>query len=61
MAHDSLEDLLWEAERLGVRKEVLKKASKIKQKKSNKHTRDLYDEAFDKVKKKLDKKRRTSK
>jgi len=60
MAHDSLEDLLWEAERLGVREEVLKKASKIKQKK-NKHTSDLYDEAFDKVKKKLDKKRRTSK
>jgi len=60
MAHDSLEDLLWEAERLGVREEVLKKASKIKQKK-NKQPRDLYDEAFDKVKKKLDKKRRTSK
>lgn len=60
MAHDNLEDLLWEAERLGIRKEVLKKASKIKQK-SNKHSRDIYDDAFDKVKKKLDKKRRTSK
>lgn len=60
MAHDNLEDLLWEAERLGVRKEVLKKASKIKQK-TNKPSRDIYDDAFDKVKKKLNKKRRTSK
>jgi len=60
VAHDNLEDLLWEAERLGIREEVLKKASKIKQK-HKKPTSDLYDDAFDKVKKKLDKKRRTSK
>lgn len=60
MSHDNLEDLLWEAERLGIRKEVLKKAAKIKSK-TNKPSRDLYDDAFDSVKKKLDKKRRTSK
>lgn len=60
MSHDNLEDLLWEAERLGIRKEVLKKASKIKQK-TNKPSRDVYDDAFYSVKKKLDKKRRTSK
>ena len=60
MAHDNLEDLMMEAERLGIREEVFEKVSKMKSKK-NKPPRDLYDDAFDKVKKKLDKKRRTSK
>lgn len=60
MAHDNLEDLLWEAERLGIRDDVFEKVSKMKSKKK-KPSRELYDEAFDKVKKKLDKKRRTSK
>lgn len=55
MSHDNLEDLLWEAERLGIRKEVLKKASKIKNN-TNKTSRDVYDDAFYSVKKKLDKK-----
>lgn len=60
MAHDNLEDLMMEAERLGIREDVFEKVSKMKNKK-NKPSRDLYDDAFDKVKKKLDKKRRTSK
>ena len=60
MAHDNLEDLMMEAERLGIREKVFEKVSKMKSKK-NKPPRDLYDDAFDKVKKKLDKKRRTSK
>ena len=60
MAHDNLEDILMEAEELGVRPEVLKKAAKIKDKKKMKPS-ELYDEALHKVKKKLDKKRRTSK
>ena len=60
MAHDNLEDLLMEAERLGIREEVFEKAAKMKSKK-NKPPRDIYDDAFEKVKKKLDKKQRTSK
>lgn len=60
MAHDNIEDLMMEAERLGIRDDVFEKVSKMKRKK-NKPSRDLYDDAFDKVKKKLDKKRRTSK
>lgn len=60
MAHDNLEDILMEAEELGVRPEVLKKAAKIKAKKKLKPS-EAYDHALDKVKKKLDKKRRTSK
>lgn len=60
MAHDNIEDLMMEAERLGIREDVYEKVSKMKSKK-NKPARDLYDDAFEKVKKKLDKKRRTSK
>ena len=60
MAHDNIEDLMMEAERLGIREDVIEKVSKMKSKK-NKPSRDLYDDAFDKVKKKIDKKRRTSK
>lgn len=60
MGHDNIEDLMMEAERLGIRDEVYQKVTKMKSKK-NKPSSDVYDEAFDKVKKKLDKKRRTSK
>ena len=60
MAHDNIEDLMMEAERLGIREDVYEKVSKMK-KKSKKHSSDLYDDAFYKVKKKLDKKRRTAK
>ena len=60
MGHDNIEDLMMEAERLGIRDEVFQKVSKMKSKKKS-NPSDLYDEAFDKVKKKLDKKRRTSK
>jgi 3-methyladenine DNA glycosylase AlkD len=60
MAHDNIEDLMMEAERLGIREDVFEKVGKMK-KKSKKHPSDLYDEAFTKVKKKLDKKRRTAK
>lgn len=60
MGHDNIEDLMMEAERLGIRDEVYQRVSKMKSKKKGKPS-ELYDEAFDKVKKKLDKKRRTSK
>lgn len=60
MGHDNIEDLMMEAERLGIRDEVYQKVTKMKSKR-NSNSRELYDEAFDKVKKKLDKKRRTSK
>lgn len=60
MGHDNIEDLMMEAERLGIRDEVYQKVTKMKSKR-NSNSSDLYDEAFDKVKKKLDKKRRTSK
>lgn len=60
MAHDNLEDLMMEAERLGIREDVLKKVMKMKRKK-NRPSRELYDDAFDKVKKRLDKNQRTSK
>lgn len=59
MGHDNIEDLMMEAERLGIRDEVFEKVSKMKRKKSK--SDDIYDDAFSKVKKKLDKKRRTSK
>ena len=61
MAHDSLEDLMMEAERLGIREDVFEKVGKMKKKSKNKPTSDIYDDAFSKVKKKLDKKRRTAK
>lgn len=60
MAHDNLEDLMMEAERLGIREEVFEKVAKMKSKKKR-PPREIYDDAFEKVKKKLDKKRRTSK
>ena len=60
MGHDNIEDLMMEAERLGIRDEVYQKVTKMKSKK-NSNSRELYDDAFNKVKKKLDKKRRTSK
>ena len=60
MAHDNIEDLMMEAERLGIREDVFEKVGKMK-KKSKKNSSDLYDDAFTKVKKKLDKKRRTAK
>ena len=59
MGHDSLEDLMMEAERLGIRDEVYRKVSKMKRKGVNKHTSDIYDEAFEKAKKK-NKRKRTS-
>ena len=59
MGHDSLEDLMMEAERLGIRDEVYQKVSKMKRKGSNKHTSDVFEEAFDKVNKK-NKRKRTS-
>lgn len=60
MSHDNLEDILMEAEELGIRAEVLKKVSEIKSKKKVRSD-EAYDHALAKVKKKLDKKRRTSK
>ena len=60
MAHDNIEDLMMEAERLGIREDVFEKVSKMK-KRSKKPSSELYDDAFTKVKKKLDKKRRTAK
>lgn len=52
MGHDSIEDLLMEAERLGIRDDVHQKVAKMKRKGSNKVPRDIYEEAFDKVHKK---------
>ena len=60
MGHDSLEDLMMEAERLGIRDEVYQKVSKMKRKGNKKPTSDVYEEAFDKVNKKKNKRKRTS-
>lgn len=57
MGHDSLEDLLMEAERLGIRDDVHQKVAKMKRKGNSKVPRDIYEEAFDKVNKKKKRKR----
>ena len=47
-----IEDVLYEAHHLGVRKEVLEEVSKNKLKEKNKHKSlpDLYEKAFNKIK-----------
>ena len=60
MGHDSLEDLMMEAERLGIRDEVYQKVTKMKRKGSKGKPSDIYEEAFDKVNKKNSKRKRTS-
>ena len=44
-----LEDLLFEAEKLGVRREVLDKVGEIKKNKPNKKINDVYDRAYAEV------------
>jgi hypothetical protein len=60
MGHDSIEEILLEAERLGIREAVLKRVSKMELKRHS-DLKEEYDKAFSSIKKKISKKQRTLK
>lgn len=49
-----LEDLLFEAEKLGVRREVLNKVGEIKKFNPKMHMNDVYDRAYTEVLKEIE-------
>lgn len=60
MGFDSIEEILLEAERLGIREAVLKRVSKMEPK-NHSNLSEEYHKAFSSIKKKINKKQRTLK
>ena len=53
-----LEDILWEAEKLGIRREVLSRVGEIKQKTPKIRIEEAYDVAFSEVLKESNEKKK---